>query len=286
MIKYINKLKAYLLHYSWDLAYGHYQESIINDGLSPENYNIIRNPYKEKWFADPFIYKDTSDYLELFVEEFDYSVGRGRIGHLVISKQSHRIEKLTILLEKDSHLSFPVIYRREGKVFVHPENSASGKSYMYRFDEGLDRLVDPVEVLSEPVADAIIVEKDGKFVMYATKVPVPNGKEQYIYQADSFFGPYIYKGSKVYDKAYARMAGAFVRMSDGQLIRPAQDCDGGDYGKAVLFMGDNNVVSSLFPPVPQYAGLHTFNTLGNTFIIDLKKYDYPWLYRLKTYIKK
>lgn len=282
----IQRIKEKLLHYSWDLAYGHYCESILTNGLNLKNYNIIKSPYKNKWFADPFIYKDTSDKLELFVEEFDYSINKGRIGHLVISKQSQRIEKLSIILEKDTHLSFPVIYRRDGKVYVHPENSASGSSFMYSYDEEIDKLIDPVEVLSEPVTDAIIVEEDGKFVMYATKVPVPNGKELYIYHADSFFGRYIYKGSKVYDKAYARMAGAFVRMSDGQLIRPAQDCDGGDYGKAVVFMGDNNVVSSLFPPVPQYAGLHTFNTLGNTFIIDLKKYDYPWLYRLKTYIKK
>ncbi len=279
-------IKEKLLHYSWDLAYGQYQESVIKEGLSKGGYTIVKNPYKNKWFADPFIYKDTPEQMELFVEEFDYSVGRGRIGHLVISKQNHRIEKLTILLEKDTHLSFPVIYRKDGNVYVHPENSASGKSFIYRYDEALDKLVDPIEILAEPVTDAIIIEEEGKFLMYATKVPVPNGKEQIIYHADSFFGPYEYKESKVFDKAYARMAGKFVKMDDGQLIRPAQDCDGGDYGKAIHFMSGKKVVSSLISPITKYAGLHTFNTLGDTFIIDLKHYDFPWLYKLKTLLKK
>lgn len=282
----IQSIKEKLLHYTWDLAYGHYDESVLRDGLKKGCFSIVNNPYKNKWFADPFIYKDTPEQLELFVEEFDYSVGRGRIGHLIISKKSNKIDKLTILLEKATHLSFPVIYRKDGNVYVNPENSASGKSFMYRYDEELDKLVEPVEVISEPVTDAIIIEEDEKFVMYATKVPVPNGKELFVYQSDSFFGPYIYKESRVFDKAYARMAGKFIKMDDGQLLRPAQDCDGGDYGQAVHFMDGDRVVSSLTPLKLQYDGIHTFNALGNTFIVDLKRYDYQMVYRLKNLLKK
>lgn len=281
----IQRIKEKLLHYSWELAYGHFSESMLASGLSDRNYTIIKNPYKNKWFADPFIYKDSPKQLELFVEEFDYSVGRGRIGHLVISKQTNKIEKLSIILEKDTHLSFPVIYRIDGNVYVHPENSASGGSYIYRYDDGLDKLVEPVEVLDEAVTDAIINEKDGRFVMYATKMPVPNGKELLIYQAESFFGPYEYKKSILFDKAYARMAGMLITKGDGKTIRPAQDCDGGDYGQAVHFMEGEKVVSSWRSPTVRYAGLHTFNTLGNIFIIDLKRYDFPWLYRIKTGLK-
>lgn len=282
----VYSFKQRLLHYSWDLAYGEFKEDIIFKGVDKHNLNIVENPYKYKWFADPFIYKDTPGYLELFVEEFDYSIGRGRIGHLKISKISKKIESLSIILETDTHLSFPAIYRIGDEVYVHPENSASGKSFVYRYDEVLDKLIEPIEVVAEPVTDAIIVEEDEKFVMYATKVPVPNGKELFIYQADSLFGPYEYKESKVFDKAYARMAGKFIRMDDGQLLRPAQDCDGGDYGQAVHFMDGDRVVSSLTPLKLQYDGIHTFNTLGNTFIVDLKRYDYQMVYRLKNLLKK
>lgn len=281
----LKQFKEKLLHYFWDLAYGHYSKSMFKDGLAASDYHIVGNPYKNKWFADPFIYKDSQDQLELLVEEFDYSVGRGRIGHLIISKKSHKIEKLTIILEKDTHLSFPAIYRVGDKVYVHPENSASGKSYMYRYDETLDRLVEPVEVLDEPVTDAIIREDGGHFTMYATKVPVPNGKELFAYQSDSLFGPYQFKEKIAFDKAFARMAGAMIVTESGEVIRPAQDCDGGDYGQAVHFMSGKQVISSLTPPMKRYAGIHTFNTLGDTFIVDLKRYDYPWLYRMKTHLK-
>lgn len=281
----IKQIKEKLLHYSWDLAFGHYSESMLKNGLAASDYHIVGNPYKNKWFADPFIYQDSPDQLELFVEEFDYSIGRGRIGHLVISKKSRKIEKLSIILERDTHLSFPAIYRVGNEVYVHPENSASGKSYMYRYDETLDRLVEPVEVLDEPVTDAIIREEEGYFTMCATKVPVPNGKELFVYQADSLFGPYKFKEKIAFNKAYARMAGAMIVTESGEVIRPAQDCDGGDYGQAVHFISGKQVVSSLTPPMKRYAGIHTFNTLGDTFIVDLKRYDYPWLYRMKTRLK-
>jgi hypothetical protein len=281
----IKQIKEKLLHYSWDLAYGHYSESMLKNGLAASDYHIVGNPYKNKWFADPFIYKESPDQLELFVEEFDYSIGRGRIGHLVISKKSRKIVKLSIILERNTHLSFPAIYRVGNEVYVHPENSASGKSYMYRYDETLDRLVEPVEVLDEPVTDAIIREEGGHFTMCATKVPVPNGKELFVYQADSLFGPYRFKEKIAFDKAYARMAGAMIVTGSGEVIRPAQDCDGGDYGQAVHFMSEDRVIVSLTPPMKRYAGIHTFNTLGDTFIVDLKRYDYPWLYRMKTRLK-
>jgi hypothetical protein len=284
----VHALKERMLHYSWDLAFGFFDGRTLTEGLSAVDYCFVINPYKkEKWFADPFIYRDNDNTLELFVEEFDYSVGRGRIGHLVISKKNRRIEKLSIILEKDTHLSFPAIYRIGDDVFVHPENSASGHSVMYRYDEGHDKLVDPVVILEEPVTDAIIQQlNDGTYKMYATKVPAPNGNELFIYTSESFMGPYIPQGSFVFEKAVARMAGALIKTTNGDLIRPAQDCTNGDYGKAVHFMLGDRILTTLLPPTRKYAGLHTFNVLGNSYIVDLKRYDYPWLYRIKTGLKR
>ena len=289
MIRMFRQIKKRLMHYSWDLAYGNYRDKILAEGLDASEYHFITNPYKgKKWFADPFIYKDTTDQLELFVEEFDYSIGKGRIGHLIVSKQRNSIEKLSIILERDTHLSFPSIYRFGNNVYVLPENSASGESLMYRYDEALDRLVDPIVILEEPITDAIIQEmEDGSFQMYATKVPVPNGKELLIYKSKSLFGPYTPVGSRMFEKEIARMAGAFIRTTTGDYIRPAQDCTNGDYGKAVHLMRGYCVISTLLPnaQMPKYAGIHTFNKMGDTFVVDFKRYDYPCLYKLKTKIK-
>lgn len=282
----IDRIKSRLLHYTWDLAYGAYHDDILRNGLCGEEVRIVRNPYKKKWFADPFIYTEDECFLQLFVEEFDRDVKRGRIARIKIDKSNDSIVDCSIILDKPTHLSFPAIYRVEDKVYVHPENSASGESIIYRYDESLDQLVEPRVLVKEPLTDAVIQKEANGYVMYATKMPVPNGNELFVYKSDAFMGPYVYHNSIVFDKAIARMAGAFIQSIDGNFFRPAQDCEGGDYGKAVHFMSDKRIVASLTSPTKDYSGLHTFNTLDNTFIIDLKRYDLPWLYRLKTSLNK
>ena len=55
----LTKIKKKLAHYTWDLAYGEYTDDIIENGLKCINLHIIKNPFKKKWFADPFILKET-----------------------------------------------------------------------------------------------------------------------------------------------------------------------------------------------------------------------------------
>lgn len=283
-MKKIDRIKSRLLHYTWDLAFGAYHDDILRKGLVSKEVKVVHNPYKKKWFADPFIYSEDESFLQLFVEEFDREVKRGRIARIKIDKSNNTIIECNIILDKPSHLSFPAIYRVEDKIFVHPENSASGESVIYRYDEALDKLVEPIVLVKEPLTDAIIKKEEGGYRMYATKMPVPNGNELFVYQSDSLFGPFVYEKSVIYEKAYARMAGSFIHYTGG-VIRPAQDSEGGDYGKSVWLYDDNTMIGIL-RPWGRYDGLHTFNIMGNTFIIDLKKYDFPFLYRFKTLIKK
>ena len=283
-MKVIDRIKSRLLHYTWDLAYGAYHDDMLKNGLDIKDVKVVHNPYKKKWFADPFIYSEDESFLQLFVEEFDSDVKRGRIARIKIDKSTNTIVDCSILLEKSTHLSFPAIYRVENKIFVHPENSASGESIMYRYDEVLDQLVEPLILVKEPLTDAVIQKEEGGYVMYTTKMPVPNGNELFVYKSDSLFGPFEYEKSQIFEKAYARMAGSFIHYAGG-IIRPAQDCEGGDYGKSVWFYDSNAIVGQL-RPWGKYDGLHTFNNNGKTFIVDLKKYDFPFLYRFNTLIKK
>lgn len=283
MIFSYRSFKRWLLHYTWDLAYGRYDDCILTKGLGGVSLNLVVNPYKNKWFADPFILDETGSELHLLVEEFDFDVKRGRIAHLTIEKVRNRITDCKIILDLPTHLSFPAIYREGDTVYVHPENSRSGKSYIYRYDIKNESLVDPVCVCEEPIADAIIVYKDCHYEMYATCDPNPNGDTLFQYEAEKLSGMYRKVSKIVYQNNVARMAGAFLATDIG-LVRPAQDCNG-SYGKAVLFMKGDEILSELRPNGVKFAGIHTFNTLGNTFVIDFKKYDFPLLYYLKTKLK-
>ena len=280
-MEFIDKIKIKLLHYTWCIAYGHYDESIMTQGIDVSKLHIVKNPYKEKWFADPFILEEDEQSIHFLVEEFDKKVGRGRIAHVIVDKQKDVITDCVIVLEQPTHLSFPAIYRMNGKTYVHPENYASGKSYIYEYERSSDSLIDPIEISDNPLTDAIITKESGSYKLYATLGTNPNGSELSVYVSDSFFGPYKEKLTEQYPNNTARMAGYMVTTKDG-IVRPAQNCEGA-YGKNVVFYKDKRVIGKIFP-WGIYSGLHTFNTYGSSFVIDLKKYDYPLVYKMKNLV--
>lgn len=273
-------IKQKLMHYTWDLAYGEFSSSILRNGLEGIKLNYIKNPFPNKWFADPFILEEDSTSIQFLVEEFDYSVGRGRIARLLVDKENKEIKECSIILDLPTHLSFPVIYRVDNEIYVHPENSASGASYMYRYDRGGDKLVEPRLIIKQAIADAIIRHVDDCYIMYATRNPNANGCELIEYRSSSLFGPYTEYPPLYFELNTARMAGMFIGG-----IRPAQDCYR-DYGKAVVLYNDKSVQCRIEPTDWRYAGIHTFNTLNQTFVIDIKKYDYPLLYKIVRKIRK
>lgn len=278
-------LKQKLAHYSWDIAYGSYNDSIITSGLNGIQLHVIKNPFKNKWFADPFILEEDEESIQFLVEEFDYSVGRGRIARIKVQKKNNKIIECSIILDLPTHLSFPVIYRVGNEIYVHPENSASGASYIYRYDREQDKLIEPKLIIKEPIADAIIRKEGDIYKMYATRIPETNGCLLYAYSSKSFFGHYEQVEEEFFDKNSARMAGLFLMLSDGRIIRPAQDCFR-DYGKAVIMYDGHKELCRISPSSYKHAGIHTFNTLEQTFVIDIKKYDYPILHKLIRAIKR
>lgn len=281
----MNSLKDKLAHYAWDIAYGTYTDRIISEGLREVKINIVKNTYKNKWFADPFILDEDENIIQFLVEEFDYDVKRGRIARLKVNKKNKIIEECSIILDLSTHLSFPVIYRLNGEVYVHPENSASGASYIYRYDKYTDKLVEAKLMVEEPIADAVI-RKDGNiYRMYATRVPETNGCVLHEYSSDYLFGPYTHECEHTFEKNTARMAGMFLTTVDGRLIRPAQDCFGG-YGRAVILYDNHKQICRIEPTSCKYAGVHTFNVFQKSFVLDFKKYDYPLFYKLRNMLKQ
>ena len=278
----IDRLASIITHYTWDLAYFDFVSQDI-EGFDYRKLHYIKNPYRTKWFADPFILDDSNDELVLLVEEFDRKVNRGRIARLVVNKKTDTISDYKIVLSLPTHLSFPAIYRVESKILVHPENSSSGASFIYEYDESSVELINPVCVLNEPVIDAVIRKHGDRFILSATIQPDPNGNTLRNYSSDNLLGPYTYLSEVSFVNNTARMAGLYISIGN-KLIRPAQDCNGA-YGKAVVFYDDHKVLGRLTPNNKQYCGIHTFNVFHDIGIIDLKKWDYPHLVAFKDAIK-
>lgn len=193
--------------------------------------------------------------IQFLVEEFDSNVKKGRIARIVVDKDKDEITECHIILEQPTHLSFPAIYRIENVVYVHPENSASGKSTNYRYEVDVDKLVEPVVLVKASLTDAIIQLENNKNVKYVTETPKQADPVLEVFESDSILSPFI--KSKVIDfgNRTARMAGHFLITSKGT-VRPTQDCVH-DYGEAVFFYRGMEKVSEIRPKGWKYEGLHT-----------------------------
>lgn len=290
----MSKLKSYvaskLMHYSWDLAFMDFNGS-IDESVCYRPYRVVKNPYTNKWFADPFILELGPHTIELLVEEFDYNVGRGRIAKITIDRGSNSITDCKILLDLSTHLSFPAIYRYDKEVYVVPENSANNSSTIYRYnanDSSLQRLS---QISNLPLVDSVYLVTNKGSYLFATQMPNPNGNVLSCFKCESLKGPFEPFKEFAFSSNIARMGGAFL-VNNGSYIRPAQNCNG-DYGKSLIFqkMTINDSIEfqdllELKPTISKYQGIHTFNTYKDIAVIDLKKYDYPLIYKIRCSLKK
>lgn len=281
------KIFKRLTQSSWEIGF-------VVDGLQgvisdKPQYVWVKNPYKDKcWFADPFILDVTDDYIFLLVEEMNYELRKGRIAKLTINRHTMTIEKMEILLEEDTHLSFPNIWREGDDVYVYPENYEGGVVNLYKLEDNATRL-EKVRVLSnEQLTDAVMTDIFGERKIFSTKMPNPNGKELYIYTIDEQNNVADTQCVRFADN-HARMAGQFFEY-EGRIYRPAQDCNE-IYGGAVIIeevekKGDKFVFSPikrLTSKHPHYRlGMHTLNEYKGVVVVDVKGYRYGKLGALMT----
>ncbi len=282
------------MHYTWDLAIRKTSQSDKDlKELALSDFKIVRNPYKKKWFADPFILNYDGKIAKVLVEEFDSDVNRGRIALLTIDVKNAIILNCKIVLDIDTHLSYPIIYRHKDRIIIAPENADSGHADFYEYNIDDDTISYLQKYSDEPLADATILNLDNNYYCFSTKLPYPNGRVLNISKSGDLLGDYEKIQDYEFQSCIARMGGDFFKDERGNIIRPAQDCNG-DYGRKILFQKVNfnddhfsfSTVGELVPRGYKYAGLHTFNQSPGLQIIDLKKYDFPIIYYLKNLIKR
>lgn len=244
-------------------------------------YIWVKNPYKGQcWFADPFILDVTDETIELLVEEMRYAVHKGRIAKLAINRRNMTIDRVDILLEEETHLSFPNIWRVGKDLYVYPENHDSGKLNLYKLVDDATRL-EKVQVLVEaPLTDAVMTDIFGERQIFSTKMPNPNGNELFVYTLDKQLRETSTDCVRFEDN-HARMAGQFFEYQ-GKIYRPAQDCNV-QYGGAIIIEEvETNGVQYIFNPIklltskhPRlHQGLHTLNTYKGVVVIDVKGYEH------------
>lgn len=241
----------------------------------------------KKWFADPFILDFNEKEIHLLVEEFDYSLHRGRIAHLVVDRVKWEVIDCIIILDLTTHLSFPAIYRKGDKVYVCPENHQSGEHDLYEYDRKAEKLIKLKALCLEELTDTTLHKFQGKWYMFTTSIPHPNGDTLEIKVAEKIEGPYEQTQLVKFSEHIGRNAGQLFMYND-KLIRPAQESYD-VYGHAIVFqqvsIDDNGEfhfeeIYRYHSTHPKYnIGAHTFNVYKEMAVIDVKGYRHNLLGR-------
>lgn len=258
--------------------------------------DIVRGkPYKvkwldipsDRWFADPFILDVNDDYIILLVEEWNYEYEKGEISKIVVERKSNAIIDVIPILQLDSHLSFPAIYKKDGVVYVAPENSESGNLNIYKYNESDDSLSDVKCICPHPLTDAIITDALGEKLLFTTLRGNPNGNTLEVFVWKSEAGQFEKYSSVSFNENVARMAGHFF-VHDGVVIRPGQVCNSA-YGQAVSLQkvtknGDSfemEEIRRLYSTHKRLKnGMHTFNYSQGVIVVDAWGWKAPLLRKL------
>lgn len=290
------RLKDQLIHYIKDTKYniGFVDGSLkdVIEGNLPIKVNWLNHPYKDRWFADPFILDVTDNEIWVLVEEWYDPINRGRISKLVVDKQTYKLKDIHVLLELESHLSFPAIRRTQDGIYVYPENSVRGKLTEYKYYPEKERLEISDIIANEPLTDAIQTDFFGENLLFSTRLPDANGKDLYIYRFDEEAKAYREMSQYHYSENLSRSAGDFFKYGE-KIYRPSQVCIE-SYGDAVSIQEVNynngqfyeKEVRRFYSPHPDLdLGFHTFNTYKDIIVVDAVGYRHAKLCHLLRNLK-
>lgn len=240
--------------------------------------SVLVAPRGDYW-ADPFVVEHEQRQL-VFVEEF---VGRRRLGIIVCLERlaDGTAQRLGVVLDEDSHMSYPQVFQWEGIWYMTVENSMARRVSLYRatdFPLGWTRVVD---IITDRVcADPTLYHQQGMWYLFGNVAESGNGAfdDLFLFVSERLEGPYRpHPGNPIVsDVRRSRPAGQLF-LSDGRLIRPAQCCVP-VYGAATVF----NQVTALSPtdygerPIsrlgpdwaPSLDGCHTYNKSRTLEVLD------------------
>lgn len=246
----------------------------------PLEVDWIVNPYRDRWFADPFILDVTDDYVYVLAEEYEFKTQKGRIAKLSVNRRTLKIDGFVILLELPTHLSFPNILRKEGHVYVYPESCYSGKLDLYEYDSRQEKLVYVQTICDDAVWDSSIAHVTETPLLFTSRT---NDYFLDIYSWDPGKNRFVHSQAIPSPDKSSRMAGQpFVYR--GKTYIPTQYCEkvygGSVVVKEVLPEGDSfsfRPVKRLDSPHPKRRiRMHTLNEYNGVVIIDVGGYDHPW----------
>lgn len=262
-------------------------ENSIEEIMEGKTYNIrwVRHHYKDRFWADPFIYKHDEENYYILAEELIFTRGKGTIVLLTVNRKTMKLVAHKEVFEDENHLSYPNY--EDGTVVA--ENFKSGGLYRFYIEENPAR---KELILDMPLIDPTFVEYDGKKWLFATTkkdVDDPNRKLSIFVEKDGKFIPHK-KNPVKEDIHTARPGGKFFEYK-GCLYRPAQNSEH-IYGEDIRIMKilrldeedfqEEEVMTISSHDLKRYnLGLHTFNVGDGYVVVDGFEYSTQIVQKIK-----
>lgn len=210
---------------------------------------------KRYWYADPMLFEQEGRHF-LFFEAYDKQAKLGRIACCEL-KDDKTYSGIKVVLAEDFHLSYPNVFRMDGKIYMIPETADENRIFLYECVEfpGQWRkaavLLDGIKAV-----DSTFFEHDGRRVFSAQLDPtVVHGVKLNLYRLEDNLTLVPHPENPVSnDVLRSRPAGNIFNLN-GDPVRPAQDCSGGVYGRALLFNRINRLDNASYTEEPVYTVL-------------------------------
>lgn len=239
-------------------------------------------PPSDRFWADPFLFVHAGR-THLFFEELAYRCNKGVIACCEVGGNG-MVGQPQVVLEAESHLSYPFVFTHAGCVYMVPESPGSGKVSLYQAVAFPDTWKYVRDLLNVPGVDPTLLWYRGKWWLFVN-VALPTGSpndELHVFYSDSLDGEFTphRRNPVVSDVRRARPAGRIIETGDA-LYRPSQDCSV-TYGHRVVFSRIDTLTEDEYveTPVGQvcpsdlgsgYSGCHTYNAAGSLAVFDAKR---------------
>jgi hypothetical protein len=246
-------------------------------------------PSRDRFWADPFVVCRDGLYY-IFIEEYLYRHGRGRLAVMELDPQGGWSEP-TPILEKPYHLSYPFVFEWEGATFLVPESVENQSIDLYECMEFPARWQFKQTLMEGVLAvDSTLLRCQDRWWLFTGIAPrkkaLPFVELHLFFTDDLLSGDWRpHPGNPVVPQVeYARPAGRlFVR--DGKLIRPAQNC-AKMYGYGIDFYEimalseteyAERKTASIQPGwEPKVLATHSFSQDGSLTVIDALQKRKKW----------
>lgn len=251
-------------------------------GKSMRKLEVLVPPDGSFW-ADPFIV-EREGAKWLFFEDFNFSSGKGGISCVRLTDEGY--DNFHQVMDLPYHLSYPFLFEHRGALYMIPETMANRTIEMWKCVH-FPAQWEKTRTIFEDVAavDATLFEHDGRWWMFTTQDRTGIGDmraELFIYHTDDpVQGEWQahLKNPVLVNGRWARMAGGFIHLPDGKLIRCAQK-GGPTYGSGMHFMEITRLTTEIFEERraetiqpdwrPDLVGIHHCHHLPDMTVFDMK----------------